>query len=194
MFDSSHPGICFLGDSWKETVTSDGGTISWKTIGVYIDVPPGAVPKGKSLELKVRPCLSGPFFPPKGYQLASPVYLITPAFDFLKKVRLSIAHYAAVDSSSDCEYMTFVSSSSSPKYAPYAKYEFKALSGGLFQKKNHHGVIFLKHFCHTAVAQKEAKNGEYIKIEIMCSCMFVIRIYLILHIYFNRLFHTVVPV
>ena len=118
------------------------------------------------------PCLSGPFFPPKGYQLVSPVYLITPAFDFLKEVRLSIAHYAAVDSSSDCDSMTFISSSSSPKYAPHAKYEFKTLSGSLFQRKEHHGVIFLKHFCNTAIAQqtsasgdtasqKEAKNGDY---------------------------------
>ena len=150
------------------------------------------------------PCLSGPFFPPKGYQLASPVYLITPAFDFLKEVRLSIAHYAAVDSSSDCDSMTFISSSSSPKYAPHAKYEFKTLSGSLFQRKEHHGVIFLKHFCNTAIAQqtsasgdtasqKEAKNGDYNYIYTNTAvCMFVMLYisYLLLSIYCNRLLHT----
>ncbi len=124
----------------------------------------------------MRPCLSGPFHLPKEYQLASPVFLITPAFDFLKEVRLSIAHYAAVDSSSDLDSMTFISSSSSPRYTPHAKYEFKVLCGGLFQKTKHYGAIFLKHFCHTAVAQRrsesgdtasqqEAKNCEYIRIQ-----------------------------
>ena len=141
----------------------------------------------------MRPCLSGPFYLPKEYQLASPVFLITPAFDFLKEVRLSIAHYAAVDSSSDCDSMTFISSPSSPRYTPHAKYEFKVLSGGLFQRKQHHGAIFLKHFCNAAVAQQrsesddtvsqqEAKNCEYIKIQRLC----------IIHLYFFLIpFHHV---
>ena len=154
----------------------------------------------------MRPCLSGPFFPPKGYQLASPVYLITPAFAFLKEVRLSIAHYAAVDSSSDCDSMTFISSPSSPKYTPDARYKFKALSGSLFQRKEHHGVIFLKHFCHTAIArqtsasgdtasQKEAKNCEYINITQQCACLYICTYsYQLMHVYFNRLFHTVLSI
>ena len=170
-FDSSHPGICFLGDPWKKNVGSDGGTISWKRIGLEINIPSGAVPQGKNLELQVRPCLSGPFDLPQGYQLASPVYLITPTFEFLKEVRLSIAHFAGLDSKSDCDSMTFISSSSKPSNAAQAKYVFKLLSGGIFRKKEHHGVIYTKHFCLTGTAkqtkttndaetQQEARNGN----------------------------------
>jgi len=172
-YDSSHPGICFLGDPWKESVTSDGGTILWKNIGIEINIPPGAVPQGKNLELQVQPCLSGPFDLPQGYQLASPIYLITPTFEFLEEVRLSIAHFAGLDSNSDCDSMTFISSSSKPKYDPQAKYGFKVLSGGMFKKKEHHGVIYLKHFCLTGAAKQTsatsdaetkqaAKKGNYI--------------------------------
>ena len=171
-FDSSHPGICFLGDPWQENVTSDGGTISWQEIGFEMHIPPGAVPEEMTMKLRVRPCLSGPFHLPREHQLASPVYLITPAFEFIKDVRLSIAHFAGLDSSSDCDSMTFITSSSKPKYDPQAKYVFNVLSGGIFKKKEHHGVIYLKHFCLTgaakqtsatsdAGAQSEARNGNY---------------------------------
>ena len=154
-------------------MTSDGGIIAWPEIGFQVHIPPGAVPKGKDISLRVRPCLSGPFQLPKNHQLASPVYLITPAFEFVKEVRLSIAHFARLDSNSDCDSMTFVTSSSKPTYDPQAKYVFKALSGGIFKKKEHYGMISLKHFCLTGAAkhanattdsetQSEAKNGNYI--------------------------------
>lgn len=130
-----------------------GGTISWEEIGIEIEIPPRAVPKGRNLELSVRPCLSGPFILPNEYQLASPVYLITPAFEFTRKVKLSIAHFAGLDRNKDSDRMTFISASSLPVYAPQAKYEFKVMKGGIFKKKEHHGFICLKHFCLTGCAQ-----------------------------------------
>ena len=152
-------------------MSSDGGTISWKRIGFEMNIPPEAVPQGKNLELQVRPCLSGPFDLPQGYQLASPVYLITPTFEFLKEVRLSIDHFAGLDSNSDCDSMTFISSSSMPSNAAQSKYVFKLLGGSIFKKKEHHGVIYIKNFCLTGTAkqtkntsgtetQQEARNGN----------------------------------
>ena len=179
-FNSAHPGICFLDDPWIEKVTSDGGTISWKEIGFEINIPPGAVPEGQDFELRVRPCLSGPFVLPDGYQLASPIYLITPSFEFVKDVRLSIAHFAGLDSDSDCSHMTFISSSSSPTHTPHAKYKFKVMNGGIFNRKVHHGEVYLKHFCLTGSARKvsvssdketqqEAKNGNHMRCELLIS-------------------------
>ena len=159
-FDSAHPGICFLGDPWRETVTTDGGKITWKEIGIEIDIPPGAVPKGKNLHLQVRPCLSGPFVLPKGYQLASPVYLIAPAFEFLQKVKLSIAHFVGLESSSDCDCMTIISSSSSPMSTPKPRYTFKVMNGGIFKKKHNCGFIYLKHFCLTGAAKQISVNSD----------------------------------
>ena len=177
-FDAAHPGICFLGDPWKENVTVKGGKISWKDIGVEIEIPPGAVPKGKSLELRVRPCLSGPYSLPQGYQLASPVYLITPAFEFVKEVRLSVTHFAHLDDENDCNRMTFISSSSSPVLTPQLHYNFKLMKGGIFKEEENNGVLYLKHFCQAAIAQQEsnvtvAKNGEYVHafLSNVCACV-----------------------
>ena len=155
-FDSTHPGICFLCDPWKRSVTSEGGHISWLEIGIEINIPTGAVSEGKTLELRVRPCLSGPFVLPARYQLASPMYLVSPEFDFEKEVTLKIDHFAGLDSSSDCQRMTFISSSStqSQSHSQSPKYHFKVMKGGVFKKKEHHGIIHLKHFCLTGLAQE----------------------------------------
>ena len=76
----THPGICFVCDPWKRSVTSEGGHISWLEIGIEINIPAGAVSEEMTLELRVHQCLSGPFVLPAGYQLASPVYLISPVW------------------------------------------------------------------------------------------------------------------
>ena len=117
-FDSSHPEICFLGDALTQMVTSDGGKFCWDTIGLEIDIPRGAVPKGEVMELRVRPCLAGPFDMPKGYQATSSPDLISPAFEFESEVNLSIAHYAHLESSRDYDRTTFVTYVPSPKYSP----------------------------------------------------------------------------
>ena len=153
-FDSTHPGICFLCDPWKRSVTSEGGHISWLEIGIEISIPAGAVSEGKTLELRVRPCLSGPFVLPARHQLASPVYLVSPEFEFEKEVTLKIDHFAGLDSSTDCKRMTFISSSSTPTHPEASKYSFKVMKGGVFKKKEHHGIIHLKHFCLTGLAQE----------------------------------------
>ena len=143
-------------------MTSSGGTISWQEIGIEISIPSGAVPEGEALELRVRPCLSGPFVLPEGHQLASPVYLIRPAFDFANAVRLSVAHFVGLDSSRDCDRMTFITSSSSPTHGPQTKYEFKLMKGGIFRRKEDHGVIYLKHLCLLASAkQTHSSTGEH---------------------------------
>ena len=154
-------------------MTSSGGTILWNEIGIKAEIPAGAVPEGEVLELRVRPCLSGPFILPEGHQLASPVYLIRPAFDFVNAVRLSIAHFVGLDSSSDCDRMTFITSSSSPTHGPQPKYEFKLMKGGIFREREDHGVIYLKHRCLLASAKRthssiwkrwKSKNGKSYKL------------------------------
>ena len=140
-------------------VTSDGGKFCWGAIGVEIEIPRGAVPEGKVVELRVRPCLAGPFDMPRGYQATSPPYLISPAFEFECAVRLSIAHCAHLESSRDYSRMTFVTSSSSPKYSPLPRYKFKVMEGGIFNEREGYGVISLKHFCLTGTAQRTSTSS-----------------------------------
>ena len=158
-FDDDYPGICFLGDAKKQSVSSDGGEFYMEDIGIKFSIPPDAVPKGKTLDLVVRPCLSGPFILPEEYELASPVYLISPTFDFEKEVKLSIAHFSDLQSMEDCENMVFISAA--PVYEEsISGYKFRALKKGEFSKKNQEGSLSLCHFCLTGITSRKRKRSE----------------------------------
>ena len=75
------------------------------------EIPPGAVPEGRQLDLTVWPCSSGPFHPPDGYELASPVFLISPSFDFSREIT---RHFLKLESEEDSERMVFLSAHPSP--------------------------------------------------------------------------------
>ena len=159
-FDPLFPWISFLGEPWQETVTSEGQLLYWDDIGITLDIPPGAVPKDKQLNLTVRPCLSGPFILPEGYKLASPVYLITPAFNFSRDGKLTITHFANVKSETDCKNMTFVSAHCTPHYtASGPQYKFKALPGGVFLTEKREASLSLKHFCVIGMANLSSEQA-----------------------------------
>ena len=159
--DAGHPGICYLGEPWKESVSSEGASISWKEIGIELHIPPGAIPEGETLELRVRPCLSGPFVPPEGYDLACPVYHISPAFHFLCDVKLSISHFCNLTNEKQCESMAFLSSPSRPMFKRHSpQYKFKVLSKGRFEPSLVYGSVSLSHFCLTAVGVKRKRADE----------------------------------
>ena len=157
-FDPAYPGICFLGDPWQETVTSEGKVISWDNdIGIRFTIPPGAVPESEKLHLTVRPCLNGPFVLPQDHDLASPMYLIQPACDFNEEVELSMSHFADIKSDDDLQSMTFVSAHSKPgrgtcRSGP--EYRLRVFQNGVFHVGQSTGIISLKHFCQLAVARK----------------------------------------
>ncbi len=153
------PGIHFLGTPWKETVTSEGMEISWEDIGIAFSIPPGAVPGDELLQLTVRPCLTGPFEPPVGYELTSPTFIVSPAFDFVKDIQLVVYHFVILESDNDCERMTFLSASTTPVYeGSQLQYKFKPLRGGVFQRSQHFGTISLRHFCEITTAQQSRKR------------------------------------
>ena len=153
--DPLFPWINLLGEPRLETITSEGHVLHWEDVGIKFNVPPGAVPECEQLDLTVRTCLSGSFVLPEGYELVSPVYLITPSFKFSKMVELSIAHFANVKSEEDCDNMTFVSAPCTPHYtASGPQYRFRALAGGVFLTEKSEGSLSLKHFCGVGVAKR----------------------------------------
>ena len=136
-------------------MTTEGGCISWKEIGVEFDIPRGAVPEGKLLELSVWPSIAGPFALPDGYDLASPVYLISPAFNFTCDITLRMYHYCSLETEQQCDNMVFVSSPASPSVQqPHPQYKFRVFSKGNFLPSEPYGCVSLKHFCNSAVGVK----------------------------------------
>ena len=150
-FDKRYPGIRFFGSPWRQQVTSDGAHIrEWgEEIGIEFDIPPGAVPQGKKLDLSVWPCSAGPFQLPEGYELASPVFLISPSFQFSQEVTLKLHHFCALKTVEDCKHMAFLSSPTTPSVGENQEplYQLRALTKGVFQPLKECGNVALKHFC-----------------------------------------------
>ena len=158
-------------------MTSDGALIDWgQEIGIEFDIPAGAVPTGKQLDLCVWPCSAGPFRLPEEYELASPVYLVTPSFKFLCDITLTLYHFCAVESEGDCTDMVFLSSSATPhvEERQEPQYQFRVLSKGRFKPSQPYGSVSLKHFCNTAIGVKKG-NCEKAALQrcvlVCCMCL-----------------------
>ena len=149
----------FFGTPWKQTVTSVGDPINlWQEIGVEFDIPPGAVPDGKELDLSVWPCIKGPFQLPFGYELASPVFLISPSFQFSSNITLTIGHFSNLETEEDCQTMVFLSAPTAPynvrKIDNSRWYPFSILGKGVFSPGHEYGQVSLRHFCYATIGCK----------------------------------------
>ena len=145
-------------------MTSDGAHIrDWgEEIGIEFDIPPGAVPQGKQLDLSVWPCSAGPFQLPEGYELASPVFLISPSFQFSDEVTLKMHHFYALETKEDCEDMAFLCSPATPSEGENQEpiYQFGVLSKGMFEPFQECGRMALKHFCLSGVGRKRKASAS----------------------------------
>lgn len=162
-YHQGYPGVTFYGSPILESLDSHGGELNFPDLGVKMVVPPNAVPEGEVVNITIWPCLNGPFVLPKGYELTSPVYLITPAFPFEKDVELTLQHFASLTTTDDCDHMTFVSASSSPTFRQsHPEYNFRAVKEGKFQMNSSSATISLRHFCMPAIAREKHVQGMFI--------------------------------
>ena len=137
-------------------VDSKGKTISWQDIGIMIDVSPGSTSEDNPVVRVQAQCfLPGPGLSvilPENVQLASPVYRISATPHFSKKVELSIAHFATLDSKDE---MTFLHSSDrSPPY------HFQPVPGGTFIQHGTCGSLWLSKFCKITTGRRKRSASE----------------------------------
>ena len=149
-------------------MTSDGRKISWDDIGIQFDIPAGAIPEERVVHLNVSPCLSGRFILPDGCNLASPVFMVSPEYEFqedvkmlqsFKEVMMSMVHFMDLQSEDECERMVFISASSAPiDQDGKPEYHFKVLKHskkGAFHIGQRYGSISLNHFCFLAIGMQD---------------------------------------
>lgn len=137
--------------------------IKLEDVGVTIDIPPGAVSEQAAVDVFVHPSLSGPFEIPDGIDLASPLYLVGPAFKFTREIKLSLQHFINLKTSEDCKEMTFLSAPSAPKYigsTPTYKLREIQIRKGNFTIGEQVATIFLKHFCFVAIGRKHNSDTK----------------------------------
>ena len=155
-YDDKYPDICFLGNPLKYEVGSEGADISPPDLGISLKIPPDAVLPEKTVNVTIRPCLSGPFHYPDSYKPRSAVYLIAADSSFEKKVELRLQHYGQLETDEQARQMTFVSAQThSDGMHQKDGFTFEVLKRGKFIAGQNCGTLALKHFCLTGVASEE---------------------------------------
>ena len=159
-FDPSFPRVIFWGPPHQYCITSRGASIHLPDIGIKLSIPEQAlISTEKDVDLLIRPCYTGPFEMPAGYESASPTYLIQPSrkVNIQKDVTLEIHHHASLQSEDDCKEMAFLSASSTPQSQP--AYVFKEItqSMGIFLPHIQVGKIGLRHFCFIKIAKRSKR-------------------------------------
>ena len=147
-YDDDYPDVCFLGEQLQCDVDSKGGHFAPTNLGISLEVPPNAVPAGKTITLCSRPCLCGPFQYPEGYESLSGVYLITSKSSFQKEVKLTMKHYGRIETEEQADQIYFLSAKHTPIIFKGKKvYDFRPIKGGKFAVHNGEGSLTHKQFC-----------------------------------------------
>ena len=119
------PGIKFSNYYTKERVTFRGGVV--KGEGIELQIPGHAIDRDDSVEFTVQGCIDGPFELPDDVSFASPVFVVTPHYEFQKEVTIGIDTFVDLQSYQDWKDMVFLTSPAKPKIdgalGPY--WEFK---------------------------------------------------------------------
>ena len=146
-------------------ITSCGADIDYlEEMGISVSIPEGAIgTKEAQLELIIKPCFTGIFKLPEGYESASPAYLIhhTRKAEFQKDVTIQLQHHAYLRSEEDCEDMVFLSASSRPMYVGSQRaYIFHETSGQweVFAPGSQVGEISLRHFCLVKAGKRKRQR------------------------------------
>ena len=163
-----YPMISFQGPPFMDTVDSRGRFLSWENYGVLINVPAGAVCEGTEILVQVHCTVGGPFILPDGYRLVSPLYFVSPTYEFEKDVELSIVHHASLTTRQQCSQLQFVTCDTL-QHLDQQKYPLQKIrEGGRFMVSGVIGRISVRHFCPNGVAADESSEpiqGKSIGVE-----------------------------
>ena len=163
-----YPTISFQFPSLMDIVDSRGKFLSWENCGVLINVPAGAVCEGTEILVQVHRTVGGPFILPYGYRLVSPLYFVSPSYEFEKDVELSIVHHASLTTRQQCSQLQFVTSGTHDTLNQQQYPLQKIREGGRFMVSGVIGRISVRHFCPNGVAADESSEpiqGKSIGVE-----------------------------
>ena len=142
-----YQGIKFSDYCTKQTITFNGGMI--KGEGVELQILGRAIERGKSIEFSVQGCIDGPFELPEDVSFASPVYLISPHYQFQREVTLSADIFINLQSIEDCKALIFLTSPTKPAIGEDGLYWKFQVSGNMPQctRRSRRVRVQVKQFC-----------------------------------------------
>lgn len=157
------PDISLLGDPFSVEVGHEGDTVLLKAHGIDLTIPEGAVSEGNKAIIKGQCCV-GPFVAPEGYQLASPIYLMSTTCKLKKSVVATVTHFANLQHEEDCAAMAFATAPSIHSYSksspPNPEYILKPIKCGddgdkpyRFRPHEQIATVTISHFCFFGILQ-----------------------------------------
>ena len=90
------PGIKFSNYYTKQVVTYRGDII--KGEGIEIQIPGRAIKREDSVEFTIQACIDGPFDFPEDVNLITPVYVISPHYEFQREVTVFVDSFSRLQS------------------------------------------------------------------------------------------------
>ena len=154
------PGIKFSNYYTKETVTFRGGVV--KGEGIELQIPGHAIDRDDSVEFTAQGCIDGLFELPDDVSFASPVFVLTPHYEFQKEVTIGMDTFVDLQSYQDWKDMVFLTSPAKPKFdeesRPYWEFKVNEARPQCVRKSSFVRVQ-VKHLCLLCFGTR--RRGEY---------------------------------
>ena len=156
------PGIKFSNYFTKQVVTYGGGIISGD--GIQIRIPGRAIKKEDSVEFTIQACIDGPFDFPEDVNLITPVYVISPHYEFQREVTVLMDSFVRLHPfENNLVFLTSPTKREVDEYGSHWKFEISERKprrdiDGANERRI---VLEVTHFCLLSFGFK--KKGKYLQ-------------------------------
>ena len=115
-----YPGVKFSNFFTKQVATYRGDIV--KGEGIELRIPGRAIKREDSVEFTIQACIDGPFELPEDVHLITPVYVISPHYEFQREVTVFIDSFSHLQSSEDLVFMTSPTKREEDEHGSYWKF------------------------------------------------------------------------
>ena len=129
----------------------------WVECGFSLFVPKGALSKTATCPVAVKALISGRFQFPKGFQLISALYAISPGRKFVKNVKLTLQHCFLIERKEQLNRLCIVKAYPTEPKNPYV---FNIVEGGIFEQDSQYCDVWMSDFSIVAAVVREANDGN----------------------------------
>ena len=115
----------------------------WAECGFSLLIPQGALSRTESCPVAVKALISGRFRFPKGFQLISALYAISPGRKFIKDVKITLQHCFLLERAEQLDRLCIVKAQPTEPENPY---DFQIVNGGVFNARKQYCEVWLSDF------------------------------------------------
>ena len=141
-----YPRIKFSNYFTKQVVTYGGGIISGE--GIELRIPGRAIKREDSVEFTVHACIDGPFDFPEDVNLITPVYVISPHYEFQREVTVLMDSFVRLHPlENNLVFLTSPTKREVDECGSYWKFEINERKPWRDGINEHRIILELSHFC-----------------------------------------------